>query len=84
MSPCARWAGTAFSLTVIVTVGFFFEPVWWQIVTFLPYSYSREAADAGLPNALNVARMPRAETSARVRTRCARTRLADSLALSSL
>ena len=26
VSPCARWAGTAFSLTVIVTVGFVLEP----------------------------------------------------------
>ena len=62
VSPCARWAGTAFSLTVIVTVGFVLEPVRWQIVTFLPYSYSWDAAEAGLPNALKAARMPRAET----------------------
>ena len=61
MSPCARCAGTAFSLTLIVTVGFLCEPVWWQIVTFLPYSYSCDAADAGLPNALKAARMPSAD-----------------------
>jgi hypothetical protein len=34
VSPWRRCAGTAFWLTVIVTNGFVFEPVWWQIVAF--------------------------------------------------
>ncbi|MDQ5821798.1 MAG: hypothetical protein M3540_10180 [Actinomycetota bacterium] len=38
------------------------EPVWWQIVLFVPYSYWCDAAEAVLPNALNAATMPSAET----------------------
>ena len=35
MSPCSRTcASTALALTVIVTNGFDFDPVRWQIVTF--------------------------------------------------
>src|SRR5829696_4636771 len=33
VSPCARCAGRALALTVIVTVGLLADPVWWQIVT---------------------------------------------------
>jgi len=36
VSPWRRCAGTAFWLTVIVTDGFFVEPVRWQIVTLPP------------------------------------------------
>lgn len=36
VSPWRRCAGTAFWLTVIVTDGFFAEPVRWQIVTLPP------------------------------------------------
>jgi hypothetical protein len=44
VSPCARCAGTAFLDTTIVTVGFDFDPVWWQIVTFFSYWYCCAAA----------------------------------------
>ena len=38
----ARWADTALLLTVIVTVGCFADPVWWQIVTLYWYCAALE------------------------------------------
>jgi hypothetical protein len=37
VSPCRMCAGTALELTVIVTIGFLAECVWWQIVTLYWY-----------------------------------------------
>ena len=40
VSPCLRCAGSACCEIEIVTVGWDFDPVWWQTVVLLPYWYS--------------------------------------------
>ena len=59
VSPCARCAGTADWLTVIVCWGFFVDPVRWQIVC-LPYCWDdAEGAFSPGPTAPNAARPPK-------------------------
>src|SRR6185437_2944447 len=58
VSPCPRCAGSAFCETVIVTNGFVFEWVWWQIVTFEAGYWSAVGVESENPTTLAAIPVP--------------------------
>jgi hypothetical protein len=80
VSPCPRCAGSAFCETVIVTNGFVFEWVWWQIVTFEAGYWSAVGVESENPTTLAAIPVPANDagtpmTSARAAATARRARL---------